>query len=207
MTIVVTLEDYKPSPRYDGEPWTDARIEEALVAAGPWTTLETQALTPVDADPENPAYRNFTTDLGTAEDLWYRIVFLDADASTGLPTIPVQNVEDDRPVYAASSELARILKIRTPTPEQETALERVLAAASGEINAEIDLASDDALAGWELALAGQVALERGAELWKLQEVQFGVITGGEFGPIHMARNTWDKHAYTLAPLKGQWGIG
>ena len=112
MTVVVTLEDYRPSPRYDGEPWTQARIEEAPLASGPWTTLETIPLVPVDADPENPAYRNFTTDLGTAEDLWYRIVFLDADASTGLPTIPVQNVEDDRPVYAATSELFRILKIR-----------------------------------------------------------------------------------------------
>ena len=154
MTVVVTLEDYRPSPRYDGEPWTQARIEEAPLASGPWTTLETIPLVPVDADPENPAYRNFTTDLGTAEDLWYRIVFLDADASTGLPTIPVQNVEDDRPVYAATSELFRILKIGNPSAAQETAAERVLAAASGEIDAEISLEDDDALSGWELALAG-----------------------------------------------------
>ena len=49
-------------------------------------------------------------------------------------------------------------------------------------------------------------LERAAELWKLQEVQFGVVLGTEFGPTHIARNTWDKHAYTLAPLKCQWGL-
>jgi hypothetical protein len=133
-------------------------------------------------------------------------VFLDADASTGLPTIPVQNVEDEQQVYASASELARILKIRTPTAEQETAMERVLHAAAGEINSEIDLADDDALAGWQLALAAQVNLERAAELWKLQEVQFGIVLGSEFGATHIARNTWDKHAYTLAPLKAQWGL-
>jgi hypothetical protein len=82
MTVVVSLEDYRPSPRYDGEPWTDARIEEAAASTGPWTTLETIALAPVDADPMNPAYRDFTTQLGTADGLWYRIVFLDADDRT-----------------------------------------------------------------------------------------------------------------------------
>ena len=70
---------------------------------GPWVALETQVLlAAVDSDPENPTYRNFTTDLGTAEEQWYRIVFLDADAWTGLPTVPIQNVEDDRPVYASA---------------------------------------------------------------------------------------------------------
>ena len=29
--------------------------------------------------------------------------------------------------------------------------------------------------------------------------------GTEFGATHMARNTWDKHAYTLAPLKANGG--
>ena len=73
-------------------------------------TLETQTLTPVDSDPANPAYRNFTTALGTAAEQWYRVIFLDALAATGLPTFPVQNVEDDRPVYASVSELARLLR-------------------------------------------------------------------------------------------------
>ena len=146
-------------------------------------------LVPVDADPENPAYRNFTTDLGTAEDLWYRIVFLDADPSTGLPTIPVQNVEDDRPVYAPDSELLRILKIGNPSAEQETAVERVLKAASGEIDSEIDFGRHDACSGWELALAGQVAMERAAELWKLQEVQFGIVGSAPSS----AQPIWPEH--------------
>jgi hypothetical protein len=52
----------------------------------------------------------------------------------------------------------------------------------------------------------QVNLERAAELWKLQEVQFGIVLGSEFGATHIARNTWDKYAYTLAPLKDRWGL-
>ena len=61
-----------------------------------FTLLETIPILPVDSDPENPAYRNFTTDLGTADELWYQIVFVDADMSTGQPTSPIQNVADEQ---------------------------------------------------------------------------------------------------------------
>lgn len=110
--------------------------------------------------------------------------------------------------YASVEELARILKLRSPTDEQTTALERVLLAAAGEINSEIDLADDaDALASWQLALAAEVNLERAAELWKQQEVQFNLVgLGSEFGPTHIARNTWEPYAFKLAPLKDQWGL-
>ena len=109
--------------------------------------------------------------------------------------------------YADTTELARILKIRTPSDEQEAALDRVLEAAAGEIDQELDLAATSSLTqAWQIALLEQVNLERAAELWKLQEVQFGGVIGTEFGPVHFARNSWDKHAYTLAPLKDQWGF-
>ena len=108
--------------------------------------------------------------------------------------------------YADTTELFRILKIRQPTEAQEDAGTRVLAAATLEINAEIDREVSDVLAGAEVSLAQQVCLARAAELWKLEEVQFGVIMGSEFGAVHLARNSWDKHAYTLAPLKTQWGL-
>lgn len=207
MTVVVTLEDFRPSPRYDSEPWTDARIYEATTAAGPWTLLETIAITPVDADPENPAYRSFTTDLGTADELWYQIVFIDADVSTGQPTVPVQNVPDDLPTYGTVSELARILKISSPTAAQETAMRRVLAASAGEINNDIDFVDVTTLLEWQCALATQVNLERAAELWKLQEVQFGIVgIGSEFGATHISRDTFLKHSITLWPLKQQFGF-
>lgn len=207
MTVVVSLEDYRPSPRYDGEPWTDARIEEAPASTGPWTTLETVALTPVDADPENPAYRNFTTQLGTAEEQWYRIVFLDADASTGLPTFPVQNVADDRPVYASASELALLLRVNAS--QRHASLMRVLKAAAEEIDSEI---GDEDINGVTTpysnppAIAREVNLERAVEHWQQMQSPFGVLGMGETSAVYTARDSWDRHAHKLAILKGSWGF-
>lgn len=109
--------------------------------------------------------------------------------------------------YATVDELFRILKIRNPSAEQEAAGDRVLIAAAVEINAEIDLVTAGTLSTEQLALVAQVNLQRAAELWFLQEVPLGVSgIGSEFGTTHLARNSWDKYAYTLAPLKEQWGL-
>lgn len=108
--------------------------------------------------------------------------------------------------YAESTELARILKIRTPSTEQTAALERCLDAATQEIDAYIDLPADTVLDSGQTAIAEQVCLERAAELWKLQEVQFGILLGTEGESTRIARDTWAKHAVTLWPLKGQWGF-
>jgi len=113
----------------------------------------------------------------------------------------------DPDTYGNVDELFRILKIRTPSAEQTAAGERVLAAASGEIDSEIDLAADVVLAGWQVSLATEVALERAAELWKEQETQFGLVgIGSEMGPVRIGNNTWEKYAMKLAPLKNQWGL-
>jgi hypothetical protein len=182
MAQVLTLEDFVPVARYDATPWTQARIEESDTATlsdtTVWTVIETFTLSPVDADPSDPAPRSFTTELASDEmDLWYRVVFIDATADEAAPTSPIQNTDpDDSPTYSSVGELARILKIRDPSDEQHAALRRVLVAAAGEINSEIDLAEGESLSGWQLALAAQVNLERAAELWKLQEVQLGSWT-------------------------------
>lgn len=213
MAQVLTFERYRPVARYDATAWTQVRIEESDTATlddltTVWTTLETIALSPADVDPENPAYRDFTTELASdSADLWYRVVFVDASGDEALPTAPVQNVSESTSAYGTVSELARILKIRTPTADQTVALERVMLAASGEINSEIDLAADTSLAGWQVALAEEVCLERAAELWKEQEVQFGLVgIGSEFGATRIATNTWEKYAMKLAPLKDRWGL-
>ncbi len=109
--------------------------------------------------------------------------------------------------YATVSELARILKIRSPTDEQTDAMERVLLSAAGEINSEIDLADDAGLAGWQVALAAEVNLERAVEHWRQQESPFGLLAlGPELGAERTARDSWERHALKLAPLKGQWGL-
>lgn len=80
--FLVSLTDLRPSARFDGQAWTDARLEEATSPLGPWTVLETVALDPVDADPAAPQERSFTTALATLEAGFYRVVWLDAALNT-----------------------------------------------------------------------------------------------------------------------------
>lgn len=208
MTVVVTLEDYRPAPRYDGLPWTQAQIQEAPASTGPWTTLETKNLSPVDADPRNPAYRSFTTALGTAAEQWYRIIFLDAAVATGLPTYPIQNTADDRPVYASVSELAQLLRVSAS--DRHNDLMRVLKTAASEIDSEIGTA--DILGGTvpysnPPAIVREVNLERAVEHWRQSQAPFGIVGLGDEGQVaYTARDSWDRHAHKLAVLKGGWGI-
>lgn len=207
---VISFENFQPTPRYDAVPWTEAILQEAATADAvdaDWTTIETFTLSPVDVDPENPAVRDFTTENASdTAGLWYRFIFSDADGDQLLPTVPVQNVT---PVvaYASVAELARILKIRLVSDEQRDAMERVLLTASGEIDAEIDLDTDEGLAGWQVALAQEVCLERAVEHWRQQESPFGLIgLGAELPAERTARDSWERHAHKLAPLKSQWGL-
>ena len=130
MSQVVTFEGYTPPKRYDELPWTEVQIEEALVEGGPWTLIETIPLDPFDADPSDPAARSFTTELGTADELWYRVTFADADGDTASPTSAVQNIGTSTP-YATVDEFFRIIKVRNPSDDQTAAAERVLSAAAG----------------------------------------------------------------------------
>lgn len=108
--------------------------------------------------------------------------------------------------YADSDELFRILKIRNPSDEQSAAADRVLEAAAGEIDAEIDLAADSELSeAWQLELVTDVNLKRAAELWEF--TPFGMFAVEGFGGAERtARNSWERHANMLAPLKNQWGL-
>jgi hypothetical protein len=209
MSVAVSFTGYTPPARYDAVPWTDAQIEEATTETGSYTIIDTVSLGTPDVDPANPAARSFTTVLGTANDLWYRVVFLDAALTTSEPTSPVQNsfsaIVDAQP-YATAADLARILKITTPSAEQTAAMERVLATAAGEINSEIGRTNSD-LSGWELALADEVALERAAEHWHQLTSPFGFVgLGLDATPFIASRDSWERHAFKLAPLKGAWGI-
>ena len=210
MGQVISFSDYQPPPRYDSLPWTDVLVYEATAADAEdadWTLIDTIALSPTDADPTDPAYRSFTTENGTDVELWYRVVFSDANGDTAAPTVPVQNVASSDIPYTTAGELARILKIRAPSTEQTAAMERVLLVAAGEINSEIDLAADEGLAGWQLSLAAEVNLERAVEHWRQQEAPFGLVgLGAELGTGFVSRDSWERHALKLAPLKARWGI-
>lgn len=111
--------------------------------------------------------------------------------------------------YVDAEELFRVLKIRNPTAEQSNAADRVLTMATVEINTEIGKPEldDDPLTGDDLALAEQVCVQRAAELWGLQEWPLGLAgLGSELGPANLARNSWEKYSFTLAPLRREWGI-
>jgi hypothetical protein len=205
MAEVISFEGYRPPPRYDSIPWTEARLYEAATSTGVGTLLETFTLSPVDADPSDPAYRDFTTELGTAPELWYWIVFADASGDTAAATDPVQNISV---TYASLDELFRILKIRNPSDEQRAAGARVLTAAAGEINSEIDLASTVDLEGWQLLLVAQVNLDRAADLWRHTESIPGLtgMLGDDGGQVLPGRYSWERYAQRLAPIKSQWGL-
>jgi hypothetical protein len=208
MAQVITFEDYQPTPRYDSTPWTNVQVEESAAATGPWTLIDTLAITPVDADPAYPASRSFTTELASdTVGLWYRLIFLDGSGDDALPTTAVQNVSDFT-MYARTSELAQILKVSEV--QRGPALRRVIQAATFEIDSEIG-ATD--ILGTTLPyqspppLVVEVCLERAVEHWQQEQSPFGIIgLGSELGPTFTGRDSWSRHAFKLAPLKGEWGL-
>lgn len=110
--------------------------------------------------------------------------------------------------YTTTEELARILVVRNPSEAEQAALERVLTAAQVEIDSEIDLADDaDALTAGQLQIAAEVQLERATEHWSQGGSPFGILGVGDTGvATYIARDSWDRHALKLAPLKDQWGL-
>lgn len=112
MSIVVSLEEFTPLARYDGQPFTQARIEEAATAAGPFTLLETFALAPLDADPSRPAARSFTTNLGTLESGWYQVTFVDPNGDK-VTVGPVHNINIEPAYLPVVSDIGALLRART----------------------------------------------------------------------------------------------
>jgi hypothetical protein len=106
--------------------------------------------------------------------------------------------------YATVDELAAALRIRV-TAENTDALQACLDAAASEIDHDIDRidAVDDAE---QLALANRVNVLRGVEWWKANDAAFGVIGFDQTGALQAPRDGFNSHAFTLTPLKQQWGI-
>lgn len=140
---VISLSSYRPSARYDDEPWTEARIEQSATENGTFTALETITLSPVDADPTDPAYRNFTVEYDLEDGEWFRVVFVDDDADEEITAAVSVTQAQWRPTV---DEVATLLRARTkPVDGQEligtfTANTRPTAA---QVEALIDGMSDD----------------------------------------------------------------
>lgn len=122
MSYVVSFTQYQPSPRFDGQAWTEVRVEESTTEDGPWTQIDLIALSPLDTDPTQPAIRNLTTAQATLAAGWYRLTFLD----------PPGNEELTQPVFSpapspASQAYATAGDLRSYTGLNSTQLPDVLA--------------------------------------------------------------------------------
>jgi hypothetical protein len=207
MATVVTFLDYTPPERADAIAWTQVEIYESSEVDGTYTLIDTLTLSPPEPDPADPLSRDFTTILGTGEDLWYKVRFLDGGGGTSEYSDPVQNVSEDLSAtpYATVAELARHLSIRAPTAEQTAIMTRVLTAAAFEIDSE--LGRYGAFGSPYPDLVVQVNIERAEEHWRQLEAPFGLIALGVDVPAERTgQNSWERHALKLAPLKQSWGL-
>lgn len=107
--------------------------------------------------------------------------------------------------YADATTLARKLKVNETT--YATDLDRVLNAAALEIDHEIGgplLSPTDE----EAALLETVNLARAQDLWLVEGLPVGVIGLGGETPLLTPRDSWARHALTLASLKAgdAWGV-
>jgi len=106
--------------------------------------------------------------------------------------------------YATTEELATALRIRE-TAANTPILQACLDAAAAEIDHEADRRDDDPIPPDD-ALANRVNIVRGVEWYKANDAAFGVIGFDQSGALTAPRDTFNRHAYELTPLKQQWGV-
>ena len=107
--------------------------------------------------------------------------------------------------YATVDELAAALRIRV-LPENTATLQACLDAAATEIDHEVDRLIDEPVPADD-ALANRVNILRGVEWWKANDFALTAQAGfDQTGTLYAPRDGFNRHAYTLTPLKQQWGI-
>lgn len=109
--ITRSFQGYAPPPRFDADPFTKVKIQEAAKIDGTYTTIETITLSPVDPNPAKPLVRDFSTDSATLDPAWYKLVWEDASgdtATSGIIYVPL--VPNWTPSVA---EVAALLRART----------------------------------------------------------------------------------------------
>lgn len=104
--------------------------------------------------------------------------------------------------YATPDELTPLLNNPGADPER---LQLVLDAAAEEIDWELGYSSETPAPSPPPALVHEVNLERAVELWKQGWTGAGVVPVND-AVVFTARNSWARHAATLAPLRGRRGI-
>jgi hypothetical protein len=111
--------------------------------------------------------------------------------------------------YCTIEELAGALRVRV-TAENTTLLQACVDAAAIEINHDCDWRPEvqELIVSEEPpnVLLNRVNVLRGVEWFKSNDAAFGVIGFEETGALQAPRDGFNRHAYTLSPLKQQWGI-
>jgi hypothetical protein len=111
---LINFVNYTPPERYDQVAWSEASIEEAELSGGPWATIQSVRLEPVDEDPTSPAPRSFSTTNGSFVDGWYRIVFRDPYGGVSDPTLAWRNASDETSQLKPSvQDLGSFMRART----------------------------------------------------------------------------------------------
>jgi len=152
MSQVVSFDDIIPAARFDNVPWSGAIPEEGASQSGPWITLTTIELAPLDADPTDPQARSLTiVDASDDPDLWYRFTFTDDDGGMGQPTAAIQSITSAEAAagqFVTSEDLAVRLGLEFTAEEADRA-DTLLTAATGLIQDEtrqtVFLVEDDTL--------------------------------------------------------------
>ena len=106
--------------------------------------------------------------------------------------------------YATVDELAAGLRIRV-NPDNTDLLQACLDAAAVEIDHDCDRRADDPIDPAD-PLANRVNVLRGVEWYKANDAAFGVIGFDETGALQAPRDGFNRHRFTLTPLKQQWGL-
>ena len=212
MSFVVSLQGTRPTPRYDGEAWTSARIEEASLASGPWTAIEAFTLVP-DPDPTRPAERDFTTDQATLAAGWYRVVFTNASGDQSAPTDPVYagaplgyrpsvaqvgNLLRARTVDRNNNELGTFTADTRPTDAQ---VEGLIDQATGAVAAVIGAEVPNLLRGQ----AADVVARRVAMLIELSYFPEQIPTGRSAYEQYRTLYADDLKALTVAVREAESG--
>jgi hypothetical protein len=123
--MVVTIQG-TPSQRFDEIPFATALVHESPGPEGPWTLIDSQALSPLDADPVAPTIRTVTTVAATLATGWYRLVFRDAAGHVDQPSDPVRASTGDEPLPPSPTSLRRdspLLRQNYPVPAVDPAVD------------------------------------------------------------------------------------
>jgi hypothetical protein len=132
---LISLTDYRPMPRYDGNSWTGARIEGATDDVGPWSTIATVAFEEPEPDPTKPIERSFTVSVEDSDTAWLRVVFIDDQGE--------QDVANPVSTTAETVELAVVGDVgkrlgRYLTDNEEVQVYALIATATNNIYAAVD---------------------------------------------------------------------